>query len=245
MSVTKKFFGKLSDGREVYTYTLKNAAGMKVKLSEFGAAIVKLVTPDRNGTFTDVVCGYDSMYGYENGDGYQGAVVGRWGNRIAKGRFTLDGVEYQLSLNNGNNHLHGGAVDKISHKIWSVEILSDGEEPAVKFSYFSPDGEENYPGNLNISVTYTLTADNALALHYEATTDKKTVINLTNHSYFNLGGYASGSIHDHILWVDADSYLETDEELIPTGRMIPPQDLPLTLQSLRGSAQRSELSTAT
>ena len=110
MGITKKFFDKLSDGREVYTYTLKNANGMKAKICEFGAAIVKLVTPDKNGTFSDVVCGYDSMYGYENGDGYQGAVVGRWGNRIAKGRFTLDGVEYQLSLNNGNIHLHAGAL---------------------------------------------------------------------------------------------------------------------------------------
>lgn len=231
MSIKKKYFDKLSDGREVYTYTLKNANGMKAKISEFGAAIVKLITPDKNGTFTDVVCGYDSMYGYENGDGYQGAVVGRWGNRIAKGRFTLDGVEYQLNLNDGNNHLHGGTKDMISHKIWNAEVLCDGDEPSLKLTCFSPDGEENYPGNLNIAVTYTLTNDNALSINYKAATDKKTVINLTNHSYFNLGGYASGTVREHILWVDADTYVETDEELIPTGRLRPVAKTPFDFTS--------------
>lgn len=224
MSITKELFGKLSDGREVYIYTLKNEGGMTVKLSEFGAAIVQLFAPDRNGAFTDVVCGYDTVSSYEFGDGAHGSVVGRWANRIAKGRFTLDGEEYSLLINNGENHLHGGKKNFV-RALWKSEPV-DGDEPALKLTHFSPDGEEGYPGNMNVAVTYTLTNDNALSINYKATTDKKTVINLTNHCYFNMGGYASGSVRDQILWVDADTFLETDAGLIPTGRMLKVKDTP-------------------
>lgn len=224
MGIAKELFGKLSDGREVYIYTLKNAGGMTAKLSELGAAIVQLFAPDRNGTFTDVVCGYDTVSSYEFGDGSQGSVVGRWANRIAKGKFTLDGKEYSLLINNGENHLHGGKQNFV-RALWKSEPI-DGDEPAVVFTHFSPDGEEGYPGNMNVTVTYTLTKDNALSINYKATSDKRTVINLTNHCYFNMGGYASGSVRNQILWVDADTFLETDAGLIPTGRMLKVKDTP-------------------
>ena len=226
MSISKELFGKLSDGREVYIYTLKNANGMTVRLSEFGAAIVSLCAPDRNGFFTDVVCGFDDLLSYEKDGGSHGSVVGRWANRIAKGKFTLDGTEYTLDLNMGTYHHHGGKKNFV-RKIWSSRIVSDSDEPSAEFSLLSPDGDEGYPGNLNVKVTYTLTSDNALSIHYFATTDKKTVINLTNHSYFNLDGYASGSIRDHVLWIDADRYLQSDKDLIPTGTILSAKGTPL------------------
>ncbi len=226
MSISKRLFGKLSDGRDVYIYTLRNGNGMSLEISEFGAAIVKLFAPDRFGGFGDVVCGYDSLRSYELASGYQGATVGRWANRIHRGRFTMDGVTYQLGINNGKNHLHGGVKNKLSHKIWNSEIVSDGDEPALKLTALSPDGEEGFPGNLFVAVVYTLTDDNAVKIEYHAVTDKKTVVNLTNHSYFNLGGYASGKILDHIVTVDAQSYLEADDELIPTGRIIDVEGTP-------------------
>ncbi|MCI6502033.1 MAG: galactose mutarotase [Clostridia bacterium] len=219
MGITKELFGTLSDGRPVYLYTLQNTAGMKVKISEYGAAIVQLFAPDRNGCFSDVVCGYDSLASYEHGDGCQGAVVGRWANRIARGHFALDGKEYNLRINNGKNHLHGGQHNFV-HKIWTSEIVEDGTTPTLRLSLFSPDGEEGFPGNLSVTVTYTLGENNGLQLHYQAVSDQKTVLNLTNHSYFNLGGYASGPIYNHELWVDANTYLETDDGLIPTGSQI-------------------------
>lgn len=217
MSIKKKLFGVLPDGREVYSYTLKNKGGMKVKIISYGGAIVKIKVPDRNGTFSDVVGGYDSLDSYVGGDGYQGALIGRIGNRIADGIFTLEGIRYALAVNNGKNHLHGGA-EGFDSKIWAVEEL-DSDEPELKLSLTSPDGEEGYPGKLDVTVIYKLTADNALSINYRAVTDKKTILNLTNHSYFNLAGYADGDILDHELWLDADTYLPTDETLIPTGEL--------------------------
>lgn len=212
--IKKKFFGNTSKGEEVYIYTLKNENGMKVKISEFGGAIVKLITPDRYGRFTDVVCGYDCLWDYENAEGYQGALVGRTAGRIGYGRFTLEGKEYQLSRNTGEHTLHGGN-EGFSHKVWSSTPI-DGAEPSLVLEYTSVDGEEGYPGTLKVRVTYTLTADNALSIHYEAVTDKTTIVNLTNHSYFNLAGFASGDIHSHKLRLDADTYVSSDEDLIPS-----------------------------
>ena len=226
MSITKELFGKLSDGREVYIYILKNAGGMTAKISEFGAAIVSLYTPDRNGNFTDIVCGFDNVSSYEFAGGSHGSVVGRWANRIAKGKFILDGIEYSLPLNKVTYHQHGGKKNFV-RKVWNSEIVDGGDEPSLKFTTFSPDGEEGYPGNLNVEVVYTIKSDNSLSIHYKATTDKKTVINLTNHSYFNLNGYASGSICDHVLWIDADRYLESDKDLIPTGKISSVKGTPL------------------
>lgn len=218
MSIQKNLFGVLKDGQEVYAYTMANANGMSVKIISYGGTVVELKVPDKNGCLTDVVGGYDCLDYYVGADGYQGALIGRWGNRIAKGQFTLEGKSYQLALNNnGINHLHGGNVGYDS-RVWDV-VAKDGEEPSLELHILSPDGEEGYPGNLDLTVTYTLTRENGLVLHYVATTDKATPINLTNHTYFNLRGYAYGSIYPMELWVDADTYLPTDDGLIPTGEI--------------------------
>ena len=214
----------LSDDIEVYAYKLKNNNGMSVKILSYGGTVAELHVPDRNGCFDDVVGGYDCIESYVHGDGYQGALIGRFGNRIARGKFTLDGKEYSLFINNGENHLHGGEHG-FDSKIWNVTEI-DGDEPALKLHMISPDGEEGYPGTLDVTVTYTLTEQNGLSIRYEATTDKATPVNLTNHSYFNLGGYASGSICDHELMLDADTYLPTDEGLIPTGEIKNVKDTP-------------------
>lgn len=218
MNIEKKLFGR-TGGKDVHVYTMTVDSGMSVSILTLGGAIQKLLVPDRCGKLTDIVGGYDDIADYVEGDGYQGALIGRVGNRICKGKFTLDGVNYSLFINNGPNHLHGGEVG-FSHKIWdaSAAVVDDGCE--LTLTYLSPDGEEGYPGALSVSVKYKLSSDNALSISYRATTDKRTVVNLTNHSYFNLGGYASGKIFDHELWMDVESFLETDETLIPTGRMI-------------------------
>lgn len=216
-NIEKKPYGVLSTGERVSSYTLSNGNGAQVTVIDYGAAVIKLCVKDRCGRFSDVVAGYDSLSDYEFGDGYLGAVVGRVGNRIANGKFTLDGVEYTLYRNDGSNHLHGGKQG-FSNKIWGVE-MHDSDEPSLVMSYTSADGEEGYPGALSVTVTYKLTNDDALSINYKAQTDKPTVLNLTNHSYFNLGGYASGSILDHEIMIDADTYLPTDETLIPTGEL--------------------------
>ncbi len=215
--ITKKLFGTLDGGTDVYTYTMKNKNGMRVRVCEFGGALLEIRVPDRWGRETDVIGGYDSLRDYVLGDGYQGALIGRVGNRIAKGKFTLDGKKYDLFINNGPNSLHGGKVG-FSHKLWEVKA-EDGDEPKLILTLTSPDGEENYPGTLKVTVTYALLASNSLSIHYTATTDKKTILNLTNHTYFNLGGYASGKVFDHVLQMDADRYLPTDADLIPTGEL--------------------------
>ena len=216
--------GALSDGREVTGYWLTNQAGMRVLISDFGGTIWQLHAPDRSGVFADVVCGYDDPKALEASEGYIGALIGRFGNRIGGAAFDCEGKHYTLCANNNENHLHGGRIG-FDRRFWDVTPV-DGEEPSLRLSLVSPDGEEGYPGTLNVTVTYTLTRDNALALHYEATTDQTTPINLTNHAYFNLAGYASGTILDHILRLDADTYLQTDEALIPTGIKAPVEDTP-------------------
>ncbi|MBQ8342217.1 MAG: galactose mutarotase [Clostridia bacterium] len=215
MSIVKQQFGIAPDGCMTYRYTMKNEAGMSVSILDFGGAIQQILVPDRDGRFCDVVGGYDHIYDYYYGDGYQGALIGRVGNRICRGKFTLEGKDYSLYINNGENHLHGGKVG-FDHKIWEV-TPTDGEEPSLALHYVSPDGEEGYPGTLDVHVTYTLKKTNALSIRYTATTDRTTILNLTNHCYFNLGGFASGKVYDHELWLDADTYLPTDETLIPTG----------------------------
>lgn len=215
--IEKKHYGVLSTGENVSSYTLRNRNGMRVTFIDYGAAVTELIVKDRDGRFSDVVAGYDSLIDYEFGDGYLGAVVGRVGNRIANGSFMLDGKKYTLYCNDGKNHLHGGKRG-FSNKLWSVE-MHDSDEPCLVMSYTSADGEEGYPGTLSVTVTYRLTNDDALSINYKAYTDKPTVLNLTNHSYFNLGGYASGSVLDHEITIDADTYLPTDETLIPTGEL--------------------------
>ena len=240
MNVEKKYFGT-TNGRDVDIYTMTVDSGMSVSIITLGGAIQKLLVPDRRGKLTDIVGGYDDLSDYLLGDGYQGAIVGRWGNRICKGKFTLDGKEYNLFINNGVNHLHGGKVG-FSHKVWDAEagITEDGCE--LSLTYVSPDGEEGYPGTLTVNVKYKLSQDNALSISYRATTDKKTVLNLTNHTYFNLAGFASGKIFDHEMWMDAESFLETDKTLIPTGTMIPVKDTPFDFSTPKSIGRDFDLS---
>ena len=214
--IKKTVFGTLPDGRVADQYTLKNANGMEVKISNYGGVITHWTAPDKDGKFEDIVLGFDSLAGYLTPPPYFGAIIGRYGNRIAKGKFTLDGKNYQLAKNNSENHLHGGLVgyDKV---LWNAEPI-EGEESALKLTYLSKDGEEGYPGNLNITVVYTLLRDNSLKMDYSATTDKATVINLTNHSYFNLSGFKK-DILDEEVTLNADRYLPVDKGLIPTGEL--------------------------
>ena len=211
MGISKQVFGKLGDGRTAWLYKLADNLGATAYITDFGGAVVKLLVPDRTGKLDDVVCGYDDLDSYMNGDGYQGALIGRCGNRIADGRFTLDGKEYCLHCNDGSNHLHGGK-NGFSHRLWDAELLDD----ELILHMVSNDGDEGYPGKLSVSVSYKLTnyyGNSALEINYSATTNQKTIVNLTNHTYFNLGGYASGDVLSHTLNVDADSYLPTNEKL--------------------------------
>ena len=216
-SITKAPFGKLADGMPVDIYTLKNAAGMEVAITTFGGRIVSLKAPGRDGKFADVVLGFDSLDGYLGEHPYFGALVGRYGNRIAKGHFKLDGKEYKLATNNGANSLHGGlkGFDKV---LWTGREVAGGD-PALELTYLSKDGEEGYPGNLTQKVTYTLAAANELKIDYSATTDKDTVVNVTNHSYFNLAGQGQGDILGHTLQLSATKFTPVDAGLIPTGEL--------------------------
>jgi aldose 1-epimerase len=214
--VTRSEFGKTPEGTAVDLYTLTNANGMTAKVMTYGALLTELHVPDRAGKPGDVVLGFDTLEGYLHGHPYFGATVGRVANRIAKGRFTLDGKEYTLAVNNGPNALHGGkkGFDKV---VWTAEPVAGAS--AVKFTYRSPAGEEGYPGTLTATVTYTLTDRNELRLDYTATTDQPTPVNLTNHTYFNLAGPASGDVLGAVLMIDADKYTPTDDTLIPTGEL--------------------------
>jgi len=219
MSANEDSFGKTADGREVALYTLTNTNGLRAKITNYGALLVSLEVPDRDGNLADITLGFDALDGYLAGHPYFGATVGRYANRISKGTFILDGVEYKLATNNGENHLHGGikGFDKV---VWRPEYLwADDNEALLKMSYISEDGEEGYPGNLACTVTYTLTKDNELKISYEAETDKTTVVNLTNHSYFNLAGQGTCDILGHELTLNADKYTPVDEGLIPTGEI--------------------------
>ena len=216
--VVKAAFGKLSDGEEIESYTLYNSRGASAKVITYGATLTELNVPDRHGKMGDVVLGFDDLQGYLGQHPFFGGTIGRYANRIAKGKFTLDGKEYQLAINNAPNSLHGGQIG-FNRRVWKAEELKDKEGAAVRFSYLSKDGEENYPGNLKVSVTYTLTNTNELKLQYTAGTDKDTVLNLTNHSYFNLSGTDTGTILKYILYINGDKYTPVDSTLIPTGKI--------------------------
>jgi len=217
-SVTKASFGKTADGENVDLYTLRNTKGVEAKITNLGGIVVSLKVPDKNGKFDDVVLGFNDLDSYLKPGPYFGALIGRYGNRIAKGRFTLNGVEYKLAVNNGENHLHGGikGFDKV---IWTGRESKTKAGPAVILTYLSKDGEEGYPGNLNVTVVYTLTNNNELKIEYSATTDKDTVTNLTHHSYFNLAGEGNGDILNHLVTINATRFLPTDAGSIPTGEL--------------------------
>lgn len=214
MEFTKNIFGKNKAGQTVYLYHLTNKHGAYVDILDYGCTIQKVVVPDKYGKLTDVVLGYDNIEDYENNACYLGAAIGRCGNRIADARFKVNGIEYNVAVNNGKNHLHGGnkGFDK---QMWQVEAAADG----LTFKRLSPDGEENYPGNLDVAITYSFSDDNELKIVYKAVSDKDTVVNLTNHSYFNLNG--AGDILNHELQLLADAYLPTDSGSIPTGEIRP------------------------
>jgi aldose 1-epimerase len=214
----KEVFGKTHDGEIVDLYTLTNAAGLKAKVTTWGACLVAMETPDRQGAMSDITLGFDKLDPYLGAHPHFGVTTGRFANRIAHGRFTLDGVVYQLALNNGANHLHGGPTG-FHARNWKAEPLA--AENAVCFTYTSADGEEGYPGTLNVAVTYTLTAKNELRLDYEATTDKPTVLNLTNHAYWNLAGAGEGDVLGHELILHASQFLPVDAGSIPTGKIEP------------------------
>ena len=218
LDLTVEPFGKTPDGQQVRIYKLTNANGLRAGIMNYGAIVVSLEVPDKNGQMADVVLGYDSLDGYLQSSPYFGAIVGRYGNRIAKGRFTLNGVTYdKLAVNNGENHLHGGlkGFDKV---VWTDEPVRRPDAVGVKFRYLSRDGEEGYPGNLQATVTYLLTNDDELRIEYEATTDKATPVNLTHHGYWNLTG-GQRDILDHVLTLNAKTFTPVDKGLIPTGEL--------------------------
>ncbi len=224
--VEKTAFGQTRDGAAVDQYILRNANGVVAKVITYGATLIDLIVPDRGGQPGSVVLGFDRMDGYLSDEPYIGATIGRVGNRIARAQFELNGQTYKLAANDGANTLHGGrkGFDKV---VWKAEPHASGQEPSVTFRYLSPDAEEGYPGNLSVSVTYTLTAKNEIVLDYVATTDKATPVNLTNHSYFNLAGEGSGTILDHLMMIAADQFTPVDDTLIPTGQIAPVKGTPM------------------
>jgi aldose 1-epimerase len=216
--ITKEVFGAFPDGREAQLFTLRNAAGMEVKISNYGGYIVSWTAPDKSGKQENITLGVPTFADYLKGTPAFGPVIGRYGNRIAKGKLVLDGKEYTLPTNGSGNHMHGGKVG-FDKKLWKAAPIN-GNEPALKLHYTSPDGEEGYPGTLAVEVVYTLQKDNALRIDYKATTDKVTVVNLTNHTYFNLSGMKR-DILNHELMIKGDKYLPTDPKQIPTGELRP------------------------
>ena len=221
----RESFGQTRDGQAVDIYTLKNARGAEARITTYGGAVVSLKVPDRRGQFDDVVLGFDDIEGYQKTTTYIGALIGRYANRIAKGQFTLDGKQYTLATNNGENHLHGGVrgFDKV---VWKARPVPTRSGQALELTYLSHDGEEGYPGNLNVRVVYTLTDANELRIDYYATTDKDTVLNLTNHNYYNLAGAGGGDILGHLLTVNAARFTPTDAGAIPTGELRPVKGTP-------------------
>ena len=223
MKITKEFFDSMPDGRAVYEYTIENSMGASVSILTLGGAVRSLVVPDRNGVYKDIVCGFDRAIDYLTSTGYQGMLVGRVCNRISDAQFTLDGKTYKLYNNNNGNCLHGGK-EGFSFKLWIPVTFENEQGAGVKFYLISEDGEENFPGRLEVCVTYTFTEENRLIINYKAETDKPTVVNMTNHTYFNLKGYDNGSVLDYELYIDSDKYLSVREDLIPTEKGYIPVD---------------------
>lgn len=216
--IEKADFGTTKDGEKVHLYTLSNRNQMQVKITNFGGIITSVLVPDKNGNYDDVVLGFDNLEDYQKEHPYFGAIIGRYGNRIAFGKFTLNDQEYSLAKNNGSNHLHGGikGFDKV---VWKAEEILEEEGATLKLTYLSKDGEEGYPGNLDVTVLYTLNNNNEIIIEYKADTDSPTHINLTNHTYFNLNPKTSENALAHVLEIKADKYTVVDENLIPTGEL--------------------------
>ena len=222
MEIKRENFQKVLDGKSIDLFALKNTNDMVVKITNYGGKIVQILIPDRDGNLGDVVLGYETIDGFINGSPSMGALIGRYANRIAKGKFELNGKTYTLATNNGPNHLHGGNKG-FRFKVWDAKQIDD---QTIQLSYLSVDGEEGYPGNLIVKVTYTLTDKNELQIDYYAVTDKSTVLNLTNHAFFNLAGEGNGLVLDHELLINADFFTPTDDTNIPTGEIIPVKGTP-------------------
>ncbi len=225
--ITKALLGNTKDGREVDEYTLQNASGAFVRIATFGGCITAICVPDKNGVMADICLGIDRVDAFEQPNFYLGALIGRCANRIEDAQFELNGKTYHLTANEGKNHLHGNGL--LSERIWDARVRGD----ALVLTTFSPDGEEGYPGNVSFTVTYTFDDENALGIRYQAETDQDTVLNLTNHCYFNLAGHDSGDILDHEVQISADSYTVSDETLLPTGEIAPVDGTPLDFRSFR------------
>jgi aldose 1-epimerase len=239
---TSASFGKTADGTEIQLFTLTNAKGMKATISTYGGTLTGLLVPDKDGKMSDVILGFDKADGYlspefKKSNPYFGALIGRYGNRIAKGKFTIDGKPYQVGLNNNGNSLHGGTVG-FNQKIWTAKPGTSADGQTLTLTYLSKDGEEGYPGNLNVTVTYTLTADNALKIDYTATTDKATPVNLTNHAYFNLAQGQSKDVLAHQVTLPADRYTVVDANLIPTGELKSVKGTPFDFTSPHAIGER-------
>lgn len=232
--IETKLFGKTKDGKEVLAFTLTDGQSRAVILN-YGGTLQSLVVPDRNGNLVDVILGYDDVAGYENNGGFLGALIGRFGNRIDRGRLTIDGKDYALYCNDRGNHLHGGAVG-FDKKIWGHEIKGD----ELHLYYVSPDGEENYPGTLNVHVIYTFNKSE-LRIVYDAISDKKTAINLTNHAYFNLSGEGNGSVANHVLWIDCDVITPTNDTMIPLGEFRQVKGTPFDFNAPKAIGQDIEV----
>ncbi len=235
MKVESKVFGNV-DGKEVYLFTLQNNKGMSVSITNYGGIITAVYTPGKNGKSEDVVLGFDNLQSYLDGHPYFGALVGRYGNRIAKGKFVLDGHEYTLAVNNGENHLHGGLVG-FDKKVWEAEPFQKDNEAGLKLHYLSKDMEEGYPGNLDVHVTYTLSDMNELKIEYSATTDKPTPVNLTSHSYFNLTG-GEENVMNHEVEINANRYVVVNESLIPTGELRASSGTPMDFSKMQSIGSR-------
>ncbi len=230
MSITRKPFGITQSGEAVEQITMTNHSGASVSLITYGGTLTSIIVPDRHDIFADVCLGFTSVTDYERGGGYLGALIGRYGNRIAGGRFELGGQTYQLFCNEGANHLHGGKIG-FDKKVWAAECTEHEESDSVKLTYVSPDGEESFPGTLTVDVTYAWNDANELSLHYLAVSDRETVINLTNHAYFNLGGHGSGTIENHQISIAADAYTPVNSACIPTGELAPVEGTPFDLRT--------------
>lgn len=225
----KDDFGTIQSGQQTFLYTLKNKNGMKVKVTDYGATVVEILVPDQQGKTKDVVLGYDSVSGYENGDCFFGAVVGRNANRIGGAQVKINDIVYPLVANDNGNNLHSGP-DTTNKRLWTVE---DAEEQQIIFSLESPDKDQGYPGNVTMYVTYMLTDDNSLYIHYEATPDQDTILNLTNHSYFNLNGHNSGDICGHKVYINAKEMTVNNEQNIPTGQIVPVEGTPFDFTTMK------------
>lgn len=231
MSITSKLYGKTPDGTEVHIYTLRNSNGMVSEITNYGGIVVSLLVPDRNDKYDDVTLGYEKLDGYLKQGPYFGAIIGRVANRIENSKFEINGIEYSVYKNEGENHLHGGlkGFDKV---VWQAEIIKQDQDECLQLTYRSKDGEENYPGNLDVKVIYTLTDDNALKIDYYAVSDKDTIVNLTNHAYFNLSGHAAGNILKHSLMINADKFTAINEQCLPTGEIRDVKGTPMDFTKL-------------